>query len=74
MSNNNAKFKMIIRNNLMVNNKDLNKLNETERKALEKSLEYLEIYNQDISYISLMPYINEPRILYNKLKEYHIGD
>lgn len=72
MSNNNAKFKMIIRNNLMVNNKDLNKLNETERKALEKSLEYLEIYNQDISYISLMPYMNEPRILYNKLKEYYI--
>jgi hypothetical protein len=72
MSNNNAKFKMIIRNNLMVNNKYLNKLNETEHKALEKSLEYLEIYNQDISYISLMPYMNEPRILYNKLKEYYI--
>lgn len=72
LMDNNVKFKMILRNNIKYNINDLSKLTNTDRKALDKVLEYLEIYNQDIQYKTLMPYVDEPRILYNKLKEYYI--
>lgn len=65
---------MILRNNIKFNNKYLNKLTNTDQLALDKIMEYLEIYNEDIPYITLMPYVNEPRLLLMKLKEYYISD
>lgn len=72
LMDNNLKFKILLSNNIKYNNKDLNKPSNTERLALEKVMEYLEIYNQDIPYKTLMPYVDEPRILLVKLKEYNI--
>jgi hypothetical protein len=69
---NNEKFYISLRGCLKFNNKNLEKLSSTDRQALEKVFEYLESYNQDISYKTLMPYMDEPRNLYNKLKEHHI--
>jgi hypothetical protein len=72
MSNNNVKFKMILRSNVKFNNKDLSKLSNTDKQAFIKVMEYLEIYNEDIPYKTMMPYVDEPRILLMKLKEYYI--
>jgi hypothetical protein len=69
---NNVRFKILLRNNVRYNNQYLVKLNDTERKALEKVLDMLELYNKDITYKSLMIYVDEPLLLYNKLKEYYI--
>jgi hypothetical protein len=70
--NNNEKLHISLKGCLKFNNKNLEKLSSTDRQALEKVFAYLESYNQDISYKTLMPYMDEPRILYNKLKEYYI--
>lgn len=72
--NNNEKLHISLRGCLKFNNKNLEKLSYTDRQALEKVFEYLESYNQDILYKTLMPYIDEPRIIYSKLKEYYIYD
>lgn len=40
---NNVKFKMILRNNIKYNINDLSKLNNTDRQAFIKVMEYLEI-------------------------------
>lgn len=72
--NNNEKLHISLRGCLKFNNKNLDKLSSTDRQALVKVFTYLESYNQDISYKTLMPYIDEPRILYSKLKEYYIDD
>jgi hypothetical protein len=69
---NNVRFKILLRNNVRYNNQYSVKLNDTERKALEKVLDMLELYNKDITYKSLMIYVDEPLLLYNKLKEYYI--
>ena len=69
---NNVKFKMILRNNIKYNINDLSKLNNTDRQAFIKVMEYLEIYNEDIPYKTMMPYVDEPGILLIKLKEYYI--
>ncbi len=71
---NNEKFYISLRGCLKFNNKNLEKLSSTDRQALDKIFEYLKSYNQDISYKTLMPYMDEPRILYSKLKEYYIDD
>jgi hypothetical protein len=70
--NNNEKLHISLRGCVKFNNKNLDKLNDTERKALEKLLNMLESYNKDITYKSLMIYVDEPLLLYNKLKEYYI--
>jgi hypothetical protein len=69
---NNEKFHISLRGNVRFNNQDLNKLNTTDRLSLDKIMEYLKVYNEDIPYKSMMHYVDEPRILYNKLKEYYI--
>lgn len=68
----NVRFKILLRNNVRYNNQNLSELNDIERTALDKVLEMLDIYNKDIPYKTLMTYIEQPRILYNKLKEYYI--
>ena len=68
----NVKFKMILRNNIKYNINDLSKLSNTDKQAFNKVMEYLEIYNEDIPYKNMMPYVDEPRILLMKLKEYYI--
>jgi hypothetical protein len=70
--NNNEKFHITLKGNLRFNNKDISKLSNTDRLALDKIMEYLELYNADIPYKTMISYIDEPRTIYSKLKEYYI--